>query len=229
MARCKNWLYHASRAIDADACWFHALRCPAVASKSDNAQRSWTLQTVAAYRDGQSPKTRRHPSTSIIGSLMPALGVKPPPGADSPGVMRTPPTTTPAGPNCSFLIRPVISILDPSWPLISAITFFGPFMRRCIPSGMGEPPGRSSVWRPAVKMRPFEQPGTKTRIEFFGTRFSSCALGVSTNIAAMAKTRTVFISLISRVDCAPFLVSSYVDVCWSLKTTAGAHRTTWHP
>ena len=71
-------------------------------------------------------------------------------------------------------MRPVISIVDPSWLLISAITLFGPLMRKCMPSGTPEP-GRSSVRRPAVNIKPFEQPGMNTRIESFGTGLPSCA------------------------------------------------------
>ena len=40
-----------------------------------------------------------------------------------------------------FFMRPVISIIEPSCALISAITFFGPFIRKCMPSGMSTLPG----------------------------------------------------------------------------------------
>ena len=43
-------------------------------------------------------------------------------------------------------------IIEPSCALISLISFFGPFIRKCMPSGTETLPGSSWVRRPAVKM-----------------------------------------------------------------------------
>jgi hypothetical protein len=68
--------------------------------------------------------------------------------------------------------------------LISAIIFFGPFIRRCIPSGTEALPGTSVVGRVAVKMYPLAHPGIETRAESFGTGFGSCADNMPIDMAA---------------------------------------------
>jgi hypothetical protein len=77
---------------------------------------------------------------------------------------------TPSDLICSFFIRPVIWIIDPSWALISAIIFFGPFMRTCMPCGMSKLlPASFAARGPTVKIYPLVHPGTDTRAESFGT------------------------------------------------------------
>src|SRR3954447_12890338 len=108
-----------------------------------------------------------------------------PPDEVGPAPTRTPGAiATPPGAYCPFFISPVISIRDPSCSLISDMICFGPLIRRCMPSGIGAPDGSSSVRAPAVKIRPFEHPGTNTRTESLGTGSFSCAPRVTLNSTA---------------------------------------------
>src|SRR4249920_1140288 len=93
-----------------------------------------------------------------------------------------------------FLTTPVISIIEPSCPLMSAIRDFDPFRRKWVPSGTVEP-GDTSAFRAAVKTYPFEQPGTVMRTESFGTGFGSCAASGAMDRTARKQTNRLIVIL----------------------------------
>jgi hypothetical protein len=119
-----------------------------------------------------------------------------PPGDDGAGPIRIPPPIdTPPGAYCPFFISPVTPIIDPSCALISAISFFGPFIRRCMPSRISALDGGSSVRGPAVNTIPLVHPATYTRTESLGTGLVvSCAAGAAMDETAMATARAALMT-----------------------------------
>jgi hypothetical protein len=126
-----------------------------------------------------------------------------PPGDDGAGPIRIPPPMdTPPGAYCPFFISPVMPIIDPSCALISAISFFGPFIRRCMPSRISALDGGSSVRGPAVNTIPLVHPATYTRTESLGTGLVvSCAAGAAMDETAIATAKAALMTADLTASC----------------------------